>query len=81
MLRGGKSDKTRYTMTSQEYGTVTCDVVVGCVYSNGKYGKHGREYFAYAVHRVSLGARALHQDYRRRFGIESSGLSIFNFWV
>ncbi len=30
LLRKGKSDKTRYTMKSQEYGSVTCDVwVVG----------------------------------------------------
>ncbi len=72
LLQGGKSYKTTYTMKSNEYGAVTFDVFVVCVYSNGKYGKHGREYFAYVVYRVPLGLRALHQDYRRRFGIESS---------
>jgi len=72
LLNGGKSYKTRYTMTSQTYGSVTFDVWVVCVYLNGRHGKHGRQYLAYAVHRVPFGLRALYQDYRRRFGIESS---------
>jgi putative transposase len=72
LLQGRKSYKTRYTMTSQQYGSVTFDVCVVCVYLNGTRGKHGREYVAYVVHRVSLGPRALYHDYRRRFGIESS---------
>ncbi len=72
LLQGGKSDKTRYPMTSQAYGTATCDVAVVCVYSNGTYGKHGREYYAYATPRVTLGLRTLYQDYRRRVGIEST---------
>lgn len=72
LLQGGRSYKTRYAMKSQVYGTVTFEVWVVCVYRNGKYGKHGREYFAYAVYRVNLGVRALHHDYRLRFGIESS---------
>lgn len=53
LLQRRKGYKTRYTMTSQVYGTVTCDVAVVCVYSNGKYGKHGREYFAYATYRIT----------------------------
>lgn len=72
LLQKGKSYKTSYTMKSQTYGTVTFEVWVVGVYSNGKHGKHGREYYAYAVYKVSLGLRALHQDYRLRFGIESS---------
>ncbi len=72
LLQGGKGYKTRYTMTSQMYGTATFDVAVVCVYSNGKYGKHGREYVAYATYRVTLGLRSLYHDYRRRFGIEST---------
>jgi putative transposase len=59
-------------MKSQTYGTVTFAVWVVGVYSNGKHGKHGREFYAYVVYQVSLGLRALHQDYRLRFGIESS---------
>ena len=59
-------------MRSQVYGDVTFDVWVVGIYSNGKQGKHGREYYAYAVHKVSLGLRAVYRDYRLRFGIESS---------
>jgi putative transposase len=72
LLQKGKSYKTTYTMTSQAYGTVTFEVWVVGVYSNGKRGKHGHEFYAYAVYKVSLGVRALYQDYRLRFGIESS---------
>lgn len=72
LLQKGKSYKTTYTMKSQTYGTVTFEVWVVGVYSNGKRGKHGHEFYAYAVYKVSLGLRALHQDYRLRFGIESS---------
>jgi putative transposase len=72
LLQRGTSYKTQYSMKSQTYGTVTFAVWVVGVYSNGKHGKHGQEFFAYAVYQVSLGLRALHQDYRLRFGIESS---------
>ena len=72
LLQRGKSYKTQYTMKSQTYGTVTFAVWVVGVYSNGKHGKHGHKFYAYAVYKVSLGLRALHQDYRLRFGIESS---------
>lgn len=59
-------------MTSQTYGSVTFEVWVVGVYSQGKYGKHRREFFAYAVFDIPLGLRRLHQDDRLRFGIESS---------
>jgi len=72
LLQEGKSYKTPYTMRSQVYGEVTFDVWVVGIYSNGKQGKHGREYYAYAVYKVSLGLRAVYRDYRLRFGIESS---------
>lgn len=72
LLQRGTSYKTQYTMKSQPYGTVTFAVWVVGVYSNGKHGKHGREFYAYVVYQVSLGLRSLHQDYRLRFGIESS---------
>jgi putative transposase len=72
LLQGGKSYKTLYTMKSNDYGTVTFDVWVVCVYQNGKRGKHGRRYYAYVAHQVRFGLRALHRDYRLRFGIEST---------
>lgn len=72
LLKGGKSYRTTYTMRSQNYGSVTFDVWVVCAYKNGKYGKHGIEYFAYAVYEISLKLRGIHDDYRKRFGIETS---------
>jgi len=72
LLRGGKSYHTWYTMASQAYGSVRFQVVVVCRYQKGQEGKHGREYFVYAIHRVTLRGRALFHDYRRRFGIETS---------
>lgn len=72
LLQRGTSYTTQYTMKSQTYGTVTFEVYVVGVYSNGKHGKYGHTFYAYAVYNVSLGLRALHQDYRLRFGIESS---------
>lgn len=72
MLRGGRTCKTTYTMHSQKYGSVTFDVWVVCVYSKGKYGRHGTEYFAYAVRRPPMSLRGIHKAYRKRFGIETS---------
>ena len=72
LIRGGRSYETLYTMNSQRYGSVTFRVRVICVYSMGKYGRQGLAYFAYAVHRINLKLRAVHEDYRKRFGIETS---------
>lgn len=72
LLTGGAGYHTWYTMHSQEYGTVRFQVAVVCRYRNGKADKHGREYFVYALHRVTLRGGALFHDYRRRFGIETS---------
>lgn len=72
LIKGGRSYETTYTMKSQQYGSVTFKVRVICVYSMGKYGRQGVTYFAYAVHGITLKLRAVHEDYRRRFGIETS---------
>jgi len=72
LLKGGKSYKTTYTMKSQKYGAVTFDIWVICTYNNGKSGKSGIKYFAYAVYKVQVGLRAIYQDYRKLFGIETS---------
>lgn len=72
LLKGGKSYRTSYTMISQKYGAVTFGVRVVCVYKNGRFGKHGIEYFAYAVYKIPLKLRGIHDDYRKRFGIETS---------
>ena len=51
---------------------VTFDLWVVCKYQKGKRGKYGIEYLAYVVDRVTIGLNYIYQDYRKRFGIESS---------
>jgi putative transposase len=63
---------TFFSLTSQKYGSVTFEVWVVCTYKNGKRGSFGREFFVYAVHKVQLSLQLIHDDYRLRFGIESS---------
>jgi len=41
-------------------------------YRQGKRNKHGIEYFAYVVFKPSVKLASIHDDYRLRFGIESS---------
>jgi putative transposase len=72
LVKQGKSYQTDYTMHSQDYGTVSFTVVVVGGYRKGKGGQHGQVFFVYAIHRVPFRGHALYQDYRRRFGIETS---------
>jgi putative transposase len=72
LIKEKRTRTTTYTMNSSEYGSVTFDVCVVCVYSKGKYGKNGTEVFAYAVHRVTARPHQVYKDYRKRFGIETS---------
>jgi putative transposase len=72
LVRGGKSYETEYEIKSPRYGSVRFKVRIICVYSMGRYGRQGITYFAYAVHRIGLKLRAVHEDYRKRFGIETS---------
>lgn len=71
-LTGGRSYKTTYTMSSSDKRAVTFDLGLVCTYKKGKRGQHGLEYFAYVLYKIKLNLTAIHQDYRRRFGIESS---------
>ena len=77
-LKGKKSYKTTYTMGSGEENSVTFNLWIVCLPSNGgkykkgKRGKYGVEYFAYVVYKVSTSLTYIHQDYRKRFGIETS---------
>ncbi len=52
--------------------SVTFNLWIICKYRKGKRGKSGIEYFAYVVSEVQASLGYLHQDYRKRFGIESS---------
>jgi putative transposase len=72
LLQGRKSYATPYTLKSQVYGSVVCDMRIVCRYLKGRRGKHGIDYFLYVVHRVKVSLSALHQHYRARFGIETS---------
>ena len=72
LLKGGKSYKTTYTLHSQVYGSVTFDSWIVCTYHNGERGKHGIAYFVYAVYKGKRKLRTIHNDYRKRFGIETS---------
>ncbi|MFB2893649.1 ISH3 family transposase [Aerosakkonemataceae cyanobacterium BLCC-F50] len=72
LIQGRCSYKTTYTMVSQQYGTATFDVWVVCKYKKGKRRQHGVELFAYVVYKPSLSLASIHDNYRLRFGIESS---------
>jgi hypothetical protein len=67
-----KSGRTTYTMRSPTDGEVTFEVVVVQTYLKGKFGKHGRRWYAFAVFGVKAQPRQVYQMYRLRFGIESS---------
>jgi putative transposase len=72
LIQGRCSYKTTYTMVSQQYGTATFDAWVVCKYKKGKRRQHGVELFAYVVYKPSLSLASIHDNYRLRFGIESS---------
>jgi hypothetical protein len=73
-LKGRKSYKTTYTMTrtGNKDDSVTFELWIVCKYKKGKRHQSGVEYFAYVVHQVKTNLSYIHQDYRKRFGIESS---------
>ncbi len=71
-LKGKLSYKTTYTMGNAPDNLVTFDLWIICKYRKGKRSKYGVEYFAYVVDKVSITLNYIHQDYRQRFGIESS---------
>ncbi len=73
LLRGRKSYRTAYTMRSAKYGEATFDVGVVRKYSKGRYGRHGVEWFAYVLlGPVRSPLHQIYQEYRLRFGIEST---------
>lgn len=73
-LKGRKSYKTTYTMTrsGSQTDSVTFELWIVCKYQKGKRHQKGVEYFADVVHKVKANLSYIHQDYRKRFGIESS---------
>ena len=71
-LKGKKSYKTHYTMSSKKGKSVTFELWIICRYRKGKRGKKGVEYLVYVVHKVKTSYCHIRQSYRQRFGIESS---------
>ena len=67
-----KSGRTTYTMKSPTDGEVTFEVVFVQTYLKGKFGKHGRRWYVFAVFGVKAQPKQVFQMYRLRFGIESS---------
>jgi putative transposase len=71
-LCGRSSYKTTSTMGQGKDNNVTFHLWIICKYKKGKRKQHGIEYFAYVVSKAKVNLSYIHQDYRRRFGIESS---------
>ncbi len=71
-LKGRKSYKTTHTMNEGKDNEVTFPLWVVCKYRQGQREKHGIEYLAYVVYKVDISLNYIYQDYRKRFGIETS---------
>jgi hypothetical protein len=72
-LKGRKSKVIIYTMKSQKTKAIaTFDLAIVCKYSKKKYNKRGAKYFAYALIGVNPKPNKVFEEYRKRFGIETS---------
>ena len=71
-LKGKKSYKTTHTMNEGKENEVTFPLWIVCKYRQGKRGKYGIEYLAYVAYKVDISLNYIYQDYRQRFGIETS---------
>jgi putative transposase len=72
LCQGRRSYQTTYTLSSSDYGSVTCPMVVVCRYRKGAQGKYGIQYLLYVVYRANVAWSQVHRHYRDRFGIETS---------
>ena len=71
-LKGKKSYKTTHTLNKDRDDRVTFPLWIVCKYLKGKRGKFGVEYLPYVVYKVNISLNYIYQDYRKRFGIETS---------
>ena len=71
-LKGRKSYKSSHTMNKGKENEVTFPLYIVAKYRKGKRGKHGIEYLPYVVYKVDISLDSIYQNYRQRFGIESS---------
>jgi len=73
VLQGRKSHTTTYTRRSKKYGTYVLPITVVCRYKKGRFGDHGVQRFAYVtLGHVKMSPHQVANEYRRRFGIETS---------
>lgn len=73
LLLGRKSYHTDYTRQSITYDQATFPVHVVCIYSKGRYRRQGLYRFAYIlIGQAKMRPRQIADEYRRRFGIETS---------
>jgi putative transposase len=72
--RGRRSYATAYTLSSQRHEPYTVQAVLVRRYSCGRYGRRGAQWFAFAVAGLPAGMtpQQVYQQYRSRFGIETS---------
>ena len=71
-LKGRKSHQTRHTMSQGKDKSVSFDVWIVCRYQKGKRAKRGVEYLVYVVHKVKTSLAYIRENYRKRFGVETS---------
>ena len=71
-IKGKKSYQTTHTMNKGKDNEVTFYLCIICTYRKGKRGKNGIEYLAYVVYKVDINLDSISEDYRKRFGIETS---------
>ena len=72
LLKGKKSYKTTYTITRSKDDSVTFDLGMICKYKKGKRKQQGVQYFVYVMYKVKTSFSYIYEDYRKRFGIETS---------
>ncbi|MFQ5858300.1 MAG: ISH3 family transposase [Anaerolineae bacterium] len=73
---GSRSYWTPYVMNSPTDGKEEVELAVVRQYSRGKHGRHGIEWAAYVVHNYDRPLQTVAEEYRKRFGIESSYASM-----
>lgn len=61
-----------YTVHSPAEGAIRVQVAVVGKYRQGRWGKRGRDRYAFVIHRFPFALSGLWERYRRRFGIESA---------
>lgn len=71
-LKGKKSYKMTYRMGKSDDDYVIFDLWIVCKYISRKGKKKESKYFAYVVYKPAISLHNIYEDYRLRFGIETS---------